>query len=742
MGKTQTKERIRKKTTHRTLQLTFDMNNISKTIVACAALAFTGMPSHADEGMWMLSNIDGKTAQVMKELGLQLTQSQLYGTDGTSLKDAVVDFGDFCSGVVVSPDGLVFTNHHCGYGAIQKLSTPEDDILKNGFVARNHSEERPVDGLFVKFLQRTEDCTGRVMLALDSLYQANPSTPAAEINHNSIDSICSAVEKEYTAANPGLECQVKSYYGGNAYYVSFYKVYNDIRLVFTATETLGKFGGDTDNWMWPRQTCDFSVFRIYAGKDGAPAYYSPDNQPLHPKRWARVSTEGYRPGDYCMTMGYPGSTSRYLSSWGIDERINARNVSTIQVRGKKQEVWKEFMDADRAVAIKYASKWASSSNYWKNSIGMNKAIKELNVIGQKQDLESRIRKWYSADESLQRRFGDMFQSLGKAYADRREAIRASGFFSETFNRGIEIYRVANILNRMSQDADSAQIASTRESLGKFFKDYDARLDESTMATLMQYYREQVKGEQYMPRFYQSVDGDFGADCKAFARHLFANTICTSPDCLDKLLADSTLRDSDPALTYAQQVADKSQEIFGSMKESSKVISYNEHLLTQALLEMEQEEPHYSDANFTLRLSYGYIQDYTAQGQHFQYYTNAQSLLDKAAKQDEIEDYKLEADIISLMQEGKWGRYADKGTGDMHLCFISNNDITGGNSGSPMFNGNGELIGLAFDGNWESMSGDINFEPDLQRCIGVDIRYVLFLIDKWGKADHLIREMGL
>ena len=713
-----------------------------KHLMLTLALLGGILHSRADEGMWMLSHIDAKTAEAMSGLGLQLTPDQLYATDGASLKDAVVDFGDFCSGVVVSDKGLVFTNHHCGYSSIQKLSTPEDDILTNGFVAHKRSEERPVDGLFVRFLYKTEECTGRVMRALNELYAAHPEKLASDINHEYTDSICNALETEYSKEYPGMDCQVKGFYGGNAFFVSVYKVYNDIRLVFTATETLGKFGGDTDNWMWPRQTCDFSVFRIYADKNGEPAYYSEDNVPLHTANHAKVSVDGYQAGDYCMTVGYPGSTSRYLSSWGIDERVNARNVSTIQVRGKKQEVWKRFMDADRAVGIKYASKWASSSNYWKNSIGMNKAVADLNVIDRKRALEQKVRQWYEGNADLERRFSGMFPALQKAYGERHDAVYASGFFNETFSRGIEIYRVANMLNRMSQDADSAQIASTKERLQAFFKDYDAALDEATMAALLANYREQVKNDTFMPDFYKTIENDFHGDCAAYARHLFANTICTKSNCLDLLLADSTLRDTDPALLYAASIPDKSQEIYGSIKEQNKVISYNEHLLTQALLEMDQETPHYSDANFTMRLSYGFVQDYTAQGHHFQYYTDSQSLLDKAAKQNETEDYKLEDDIIKLMEKGDWGRYADKKTGDMHLCFISNNDITGGNSGSPMFNGKGELIGLAFDGNWEAMSGDISFDSSLQRCIGVDIRFVLFIMDKWGGAKNLIKEIGL
>ena len=711
-----------------------------KKILLSATLCALSLLSYADEGMWMLNRIDAKTAEAMKSLGLQLTPEQLYSTEHSSLKDCVVDFGDFCSGVVVSKDGLVFTNHHCGYGAIQSLSTPKDDILKNGFVARSRDKERPAEGLFVKFLQRTEDCTARIVQALSKVYEAHPDEPKAELDKQYTDSIMGAVEKELQGSNPGLECLVKAYYENNAFYASYYKVYRDVRLVFTATETLGKFGGDTDNWMWPRQTCDFSVFRIYADKDGQPAEYSEENVPLQVENYARISTEGYRNGDFCMTVGYPGSTSRYLSSWGIDERVNASNVSTIQVRGKKQEVWKRFMDNDRAVAIKYASKWASSSNYWKNSIGMNKAIANLGVIEQKQQLEDKIRDWYGNRRDLTDRFGQMFSTLKEAYTERRNDVYAMGFFRETFMRGIELYRVAHMLNTMPTDADSTEAEGVRTRMEAFFKDYDAKLDEATMAALLKNYREQVTDKKYWPECYSTIDSLYGGDEAAYAHDVFSKTICKDLSSVEKLLADSTLRETDPALLYAAGIPIKMQEIAGGSRNASTVIDYNEHLLTQALLEMDQEMPHYSDANFTMRLSYGYIQDYTAEGQHYQYYTNAKSLLDKAAKQKKIEDYKLEKDIVSLMKKGNWGRYADKTTGEMHLCFLSNNDITGGNSGSPMFNGRGELLGLAFDGNWEAMSGDISFDNNLQRCIGVDVRYMLFIIDKWGKADNLIKEL--
>ena len=689
----------------------------------------------------MLNRIDQQTADVMKGLGLELSPLQLYNPNGESLKDCVVDFCDFCSGVVVSPEGLVFTNHHCGFSGIQKLSTPEDDILKNGFAAKSYEEERPVNGFFVRFLDRTEECTGRIMRAMDEIYKANPDKEPKQLDAENLDSVMSAVEKEYSEKYPDRYCLVKSYYGDNAYFVSIYKVYNDVRLVFTPTQTMGKFGGDTDNWMWPRQTCDFSVFRIYADKDGEPAEYSKDNVPLKAKRYAKVSLDGFQPGDFCMTVGYPGSTDRYLSSYGIRERVDGLNVSVIDVRGKKQEVWKKWMDSDRAIAIKYASKFASSANYWKNSIGMNKAVKELNVIGQKQELEENIRRWYSKDEGLKARFGTMFDELNEAYNNRFEPIHTYGFFAETFMRGIELRRVASILASKPMEMDSTEIAQTHEQLEAFYKDYDARLDEETMAVLLDNYRQQVSKE-YLPSIYNKVDSLYNGDTKAYAHDLFEKTVLTNISCLDKVVADSTLRDTDPMFQYYEAVREFQNDMSKGIREDRLTIDYNEHLLTQAILERDQETPHYSDANFSLRLSYGYIQDYTAGSQHFDYFTPSQSLLDKAARQAEIEDYQLEEDIIKLIQKKDFGRYADSQDGDLHLCFLSNNDITGGNSGSPMFNGKGELIGLAFDGNWEAMSGDITFNPELQRCIGVDIRFVLYLIDRWGKADRLIKELGL
>ena len=708
---------------------------IKKLILCALSTMLFSASVKADEGMWMLSKIDAKTAKVMKDLGLQLTPQQLYDPNQAgSLKDAVVDFGDFCSGVVVSPDGLVFTNHHCGFSSIQSLSSTEHDYLKDGFVARSHAEELPAEGLYVNFLQRTDDVTARFGDAI------------RKNDKRAIDSIGRVIQKEYQEKDPSLMYRLQPFYGGNAYYISSYKVYKDVRLVFTPTQTLGKFGGDTDNWMWPRQTCDFSVFRIYADKDGNPADYSKDNVPFHPKRYAKVSVDGYQQGDYCMTIGYPGSTSRYLSSMGIQQRMVQQNEPRIEVRGLKQDVWTKWMRAERSIGIKYASKFASSSNYWKNSIGMNKALKDLKVIRDKRNLEKQVTKWYKKDAHLNERFSAMFPTLKKSYANMKDLTRTSTYFSETFN-GIELTRFATAA------MDLAYMNSPREEevLREFLKDYDARVDEEAAAVLLENYAKRVD-KKFHPDFIKTVKLQYKGNYKAYVHDLFSKSVVSagtpgSANCTDAIVAAVKKLgkdiEKDPAYGFYTEVFQAQKVLRESMnQEYRNNISWNEQLLTQAILEMDMDQPHYSDANFSMRLSFGSIMDYTANGTHFDYYTNAQSLLKKVDEGKDNPDYEMEENIVSLLRKGDFGRYADKKSGDMQLCFLSNNDITGGNSGSPMFNGKGELIGLAFDGNWEAMSGDILFNPSMQRCIGVDIRFVLYLIDKWGHADNLIKELGL
>lgn len=721
---------------------------MKKKLMAIAML-LTGFGSiQADEGMWMLNNIDPRTQEIMQKLGLKLTAQELYNPNGTSLKDAVVDFGDFCSGVVVSPDGLVFTNHHCGFANIQALSTPDDDILKNGFVARTRAEERPAEGLFVAFLDRTEEVTDRVNAALDSVYAAHPEAAKKygknwkhQLYEDHIADVLQSIGSAYEKANPKMRAEVLPYYHGNAYYVSLYNVFNDVRLVFAPSQSLGKFGGDTDNWMWPRQTADFSVFRIYADSLNRPAAYSPNNRPYQPKRYAKVSMDGYKLGDYCMTIGYPGSTDRYLSSFGIQERVEIENAARINVRGAKQDVWKKWMNSDRAIGLKYAAKFAQSSNYWKNSIGMNKAIADLKVIEEKQELEKQVKTWTNGNAERKARFGKMFTDLKKAYKQRREAYNALFYLQESFFGGIELARIASTAKRLVSTKDEKAQASLTARLEKMYKDYDARVDKETMAVLLANYAREMKGK-HLPAFYTTIKKDFNGDYQAYADNLFSRSMLDNGTPDTGMALDSVRVANDAAMPFVTDISAVANQLMKQIASASVAIEGNEQLLCQAILEMEQEKPHYSDANFSMRLSYGFVADYTNEGVHQTYFTNSQSLLDKIAQGHQNPDYLMEPATTELLKKADWGPYADKNTGEMQLCFLTNNDITGGNSGSPMFNGKGELIGLAFDGNWDAMSSDISFTQSLTRCIGVDIRFVLYLMDRWGGAHHLIEELGV
>ena len=746
--------------------------SVGKICLLLLSFVMSFSPVSADEGMWLLGRTDPKAMAVARQLGLQLTDAELYGEDGTSLKDCVVDFGDFCSGVIVSKDGLVFTNHHCGFGAIQKLSTPEDDILGNGFVASTHEEERPAKGLYVKIWQRSEDVTEEVNAELQKIYadetkghKLGRQREAVLYNQflgTVLSRIASRAEQQAEKDNlKGIVCEAKPFEGGRVYLLNYYRQYSDIRLVFTVPQSLGKFGGDTDNWMWPRQTADFSVFRIYADKNGEPAEYSENNVPLHPKRWAKVSIDGFDQGSYCMTIGYPGSTSRYLSSYGIDERVNVTNIPMIQVRGVKQEIWTKWMRAERAIGIKYASKFASSSNYWKNSQGMNEAVQRLGIIEQKQQREQELRRWFSEDKARRDRFSRMFPTLYKGYKARHDARYAQGFVNETFYRGIELFGFARSAKRFAESHPNYR-EMLEESMQGQYKDYDARVDEEVMAALLENYAQQV-GSKYLPRFYGDIRKKYNNDYKAFAHDIFQQSKLTSyegwyglthakvraavtlNDSLEQSLADEKAYQqyvsSDAVVRLYDELEQMVQNVITPvMRKVSSSISYNENLLTQCVLEKEMDQPHYSDANFTMRMSYGIVSDYTNAGTHHDFLTTMPSLIEKIEKGTSNPDYAMQGEILNLLKSGDYGRYVDPKTRQLPLCFLTTNDITGGNSGSPMFNGKGELIGLAFDGNWDALSSDISFDASLTRCIGVDIRFVLWLMDKWGHADHLISEV--
>lgn len=686
--------------------------------------------AHADEGMWTLYNLPQAVYDQMKSYGFSLPYNDIYGSND-AIKNSVVLFGGFCSGVVVSPDGLVFTNHHCGFEAIRSHSTVEHDYMLNGFYAKSYEEELPNENLFVSFMVKQEDVSQRLKaLGVDDL----PADKATEL----IDSVAAAMTDEARKTDKGLHVEIDPYYEGNQYFATTYRMFTDVRLVFTVPKSMGKFGGETDNWMWPRQTCDFSVFRIYADpKTNGPAEYSKDNVPYKAPHWAQVSLQGYKDGDFAMTVGYPGSTERYLSSYGIKEMRDAGNATRVQVRGVKQEIMKRHMEADEAVRIKYDSKFAQSANYWKNSMGMNKCIDSIGIIAQKQAYEKLIRQYQDKTGYLKGKLD--FDKMAKLYGERFDRMRAFYYWSETFRGTCELatraLKYCNGMEAKGSEKDSTKMYNEFEDNSD---SWDEALDKEVFSALLKNYREHVD-KKYLPSFYATIDKKFKGNCTAYVDYLYKKSILMKKGAKIYFNKKSTAKDPgiQLGLSLMDYLADQ-REALGALSDS---IDLQEKYLCAAKLRMEEDMPHYSDANMTMRLSYGRVGGFTMNGSPSGYYTTAESIVKKMEQGKTFTDYYAEPIMSELLSAKDFGQYQDKTTGKMQLCFLTNNDITGGNSGSPMFNGKGELIGLAFDGNWDSLSSDIYFEKNLARCIGVDIRYVLFMMDKWGHADRLLKEIN-
>ena len=687
----------------------------------------------ADEGMWTLYNLPNAVYETMKQENYELPYGALYqGED--AIKNCVVNFGGYCSGVVVSPDGLVFTNHHCGFEAIRSHSTVEHDYMLNGFVSNSYEEELPNKKLFVSFMIEQKDITAY----LDSL---GLNKIAEEKRRHFVDSIENVMLKEIEKKDSTLRVEIKPFYEGNQYFLTTYRDYPDVRLVFALPKSMGKFGGETDNWMWPRQTCDFSVFRIYVDpKTGGPATYSKDNVPMKPKKWAPVSLQGYVPGSFSMTIGYPGSTSRYLSSYGIKERRDAENEPRYRTREVKQNIMIRHMRADEAVRIKYDSKYASSSNYWKNSIGMNKCIDSIGLIQQKAQYEQKIRHYQDSTGFLKGKLD--FDLLERLYAKQFKAIRTLTYFTESFGG-----RSSDELTRRAYRAHNGSTVKGDENNPKKqyieFKDnsneWDEATDKEVMAATMKFYREQVE-DQYLPDFYQVVDSKFDGDYQKYINYLYKKSMLMKKG--KKIYINKKGFLKDPGVAFGLSLNTVLDALILNATEVYDSIAIQERYLCAAKLRMEEDMPNYSDANFTMRLSYGQVGEYLLGGEPSGYYTDASSIVKKMEQGEQgVIDYEAEPIMKELLSAKDFGKYTDKTTGKLQLCFLTNNDITGGNSGSPMFNGKGELIGLAFDGNWDSLSSDIFFDKQLARCIGVDIRYVLYMMESWGKADRLIKEIG-
>lgn len=701
------------------------------SILVAGMMALSALQANADEGMWTLYNLPQAVYDQMKGYGFNLPYDGLYSGDNAIMK-SVVNFSGYCSGVVVSPDGLVFTNHHCGFEAIRSHSTVDHDYMLNGFYAKTDEEELPNENMFVSFMVEQNDITDE--LKKKGLYDLPIDKQSAFL-----DSIENVMSKEVKAKDSTLRLEIKPYYEGNKFYATTYRDFNDLRLVFTVPKSMGKFGGETDNWMWPRQTCDYSVFRIYADpKTNGPANYSKDNVPYHPQHWTKVSLDGYKEGDFAMTVGYPGSTSRYLSSFGIKERRDAENAPRAQVRGVKQDIMIRHMRADEAVRIKYDSKYAQSSNYWKNSIGMNKCIDSIGIIRQKQEFEQRIKEYQDKTGYLKGKLD--FSKMKELYAKRFDLEYVFTNWMEAFRRTSEFNtRALKVLNGMEVKGPKNKASKQYVVFDDNSSEWDEALDKEVMAALMKNYREHVDAK-YLPAFYAKVDKDFGGNYAKFVDYLYSKSILMKSG--EKIFFNKKNYKNDPGVQYGMDLNDFFMDIREKLLELSPAIEEQERYLCDAKIRMEEDMPHYSDANFTMRLSYGQVMNLNVGGKPAGYYTTAESIVDKMNVGDKVVDYYAEPIMHELMSAKDFGKYADRTTGKMQLCFLTNNDITGGNSGSPMFDGNGNLIGLAFDGNWDSLSSDIHFDRVLARCIGVDIRYVLYLMDKWGHADRLLKELGI
>ncbi|MDO4757782.1 MAG: S46 family peptidase [Rikenellaceae bacterium] len=705
-----------------------------KKLILSFVAALVALTATADEGMWLLPYLQKMNIKDMKAKGCKLSAEDIYSVNKNSLKDAVVIFGGGCTGEIVSSKGLLFTNHHCGFGAIQSLSSVEHDYLKDGFWARNHEEELPAPGLSVRFIRQIKDVTADIIGNI-------PSIASEEEYQRMVGENKKALIEQLEKENEGMSVMIPAFFGNNQFFAFVMEVYTDVRLVGTPPQSIGKFGGETDNWMWPRHTGDFSVFRVYADENNRPAAYSKENKPYRAEKYLKVNIKGVEEGDFSMVMGFPGSTQRYMTSYEIDYMLEVDNPQRIFIRGERQAILAEDMAASDKVRIQYASKYASSSNYWKNSIGMSQAVKKLNVKGDKEAQEASFQAWADANTLPEEGYMTALPKI-KEYIEKSKAARKDAqYISESMMRAVELLSLASVL----MDGEGVKKEVKKEALlayaNRIFKDYNEPTDRRVAKRMLTIARDNM---DKLPTFYaEIIDKEFGGDVEKYVDYLYDNTAVTSPEKLAALIDNYSVEkaEADPAVPFFKSVMAKMMEL---RKESSKytnLYAEGHRKYIAGLMLQHPDKAWASDANFTIRLSYGNVLPYNpADGIRYEYYTTLKGVIEKEDPENPIE-FTVPAKLKELYEKKDYGRYANK-KGELVTCFLANLDITGGNSGSPMLNRKGELVGLAFDGNWEAMSGDVAFEPALQRTIAVDARYVLFIIDKFAGATWLIDEMDI
>jgi Peptidase S46 len=718
---------------------------MKRVVVLALSFLFTfQLALRADEGMWLPILLEQLNIAEMQEMGCELTADQIYSINNASLKDAIValDYGN-CTGELISDKGLILTNHHCGYGEIQAHSSVDHDYLADGFWAMSLEEELPNPGKTASFLVRIENVSDQIIPFLnDSLSETERYAKVAELSTGIIDK---AIDGTH------YEGQVKAMFNHNAYYLFVLETFRDVRLVGAPPSSIGKFGGDVDNWMWPRHTGDFSMFRVYSGPDGKPADYSPENIPFKPKHHLPVSLEGYEEGDFAMILGYPGSTDRYLSSFGIEETIEISNPNRIKIRGLKQSIWGEDMGTDDKIRIAYASKYSRSANYWKYSIGQNKGLKRLKIYDKKKATEDRLVAWMNEDQSRKDKYGEAIPLIENAYKNRRKYRHAYQYMYETMLGGTEIISFVNaalpFYNLLTENPDSLELINNAMtnlimSADDYFKNYSAKTDQKVLAALLDLYHKDVDKEFHIS-LWPTITKKYKGDINKYAASVFAKTNFANKDKFVALVSSKNLKafEKDPAFQLMNSVIMQYVIVQQAYFAINEDLNKGNRLFMAGLLEMDNDVAYAPNANSSMRVTYGKVGDYKARDAvHYSYQTTTNGILEKYDPDDKANFFNSPEKFLDIIKNKDFGPYSE---GDMMpVAFTTNNDITGGNSGSPVINGKGHLIGVAFDGNWEAMSGDIAFEHQLQKCINVDIRYVLLVIDKYAGAQNLIDELTI